>query len=294
MSLRPAAVPALLAIAGSDPSGGAGIQADLKTCQSLGVYGAAAITCLTAQDTRGVRAVLPVPVPFFREQVGLVLADLAVSHIKIGMVGTAELACALGEILDAFPGTVVLDPVLAASDGHPLFEAARAEVLMAEVGGRADLLTPNLPELAALAGLPPEASPLAMAEKLLDRLPRLAGIVIKGGHATSNEIQDLLVLRQPTGPARVETARHPRLASPNTHGTGCTLATALTALHLTGGDWAAAFRQAVAYVADLIALGRGLAFGHGRGPLPHHLWTGPGRTAACPTRVRPGRSPAAG
>ena len=144
---------AILTIAGSDPSGGAGIQADLKTFTAAGVYGAAAITSLTAQNTKGVRAVQPVAPEFVKQQVKLVLEDLPVSHIKTGMIGTAAIARILGEILHDFPGEVICDPVLSASDGAPLLEGSGLDDFKRHLLGNATVITPNLPELSKLSGM---------------------------------------------------------------------------------------------------------------------------------------------
>jgi len=257
----------VLSIAGSDPSGGAGIQADLKTFTALGVYGAAAITCLTVQNTGGVRAFSAVDPILVRRQIEAVLSDLPVSHVKIGMIGGAAAAKAVAEALADFSGEVVYDPVLAAGDGHALLPAADLAVLKTTVMNRATVLTPNLPELEILSGQPEAAASLFTA------CPRLRALVITGGHRREEEaeIVDLLLLKEGDGLTSHE-QRHPRLAGGNFHGTGCTFAAALTACHLKYGSWPEAFRQAVAFTEAAIRAGAELKLGRGpHHPLAHHL-----------------------
>ncbi|HSR35854.1 MAG TPA: hydroxymethylpyrimidine/phosphomethylpyrimidine kinase, partial [Desulfurivibrionaceae bacterium] len=171
--------PVILSIAGSDPSGGAGIQADLKTCATLGVYGAAAITCLTVQNTTGVRSFTLLAPELVREQIRAVLDDLPVSHVKIGMVGSAAIATVIAEALADFHGEVVYDPVLRAGAGQSLLEG-EARAALSQLLARATALTPNLPELVALSG-----SPCATAQEitvavvaLFQAHPRLAAVVV--------------------------------------------------------------------------------------------------------------------
>lgn len=264
----------VLTIAGSDPSGGAGVQADLKTFACIGVYGCAAITCLTAQNTLGVRSFVPVDPEFLREQVELVLEDLTVTHIKIGMVGTAAVARELGAILAGFSGEVIYDPVMVAKGGSSLAQAEAQAAIEAEVVSRATILTPNAHELLALAGQD-QGDPIAMAQSLLRRFSHLRGVVVKGGHLaeTSAAVTDTLVLRSPGQEGfGVFEAQHPRIASRNTHGTGCTFASAFTAFHLLFRDDQTAFRKAVDFVAFLVTASAFHGLGHGHGPLLHHLW----------------------
>lgn len=270
---------ALLSIAGSDPSGGAGIQADLKTCTALGVYGAAAITCLTVQNTLGVRYFQPLEPQLVYDQIRTVLEDLPVSHVKIGMVGTAGVAGAVAAALQGFTGEVIYDPVLLAGDGHQLFAAGDLPGLADSLLARVTVLTPNLPELATLCQVTPAAADpadeelLNRADILLDRFPNLRAVVITGGHRGQEEpmIRDLLVQRQAVGKGRVVESCHPRLASSNLHGTGCTFASALAAWHLRCHDYPEAFRRASAFTLAAIRAGAGLTMGGGNGPLGHHL-----------------------
>ncbi|MEW6594064.1 MAG: bifunctional hydroxymethylpyrimidine kinase/phosphomethylpyrimidine kinase [Thermodesulfobacteriota bacterium] len=265
--------PVIFAIAGSDPSGGAGIQADLKTFASLGVYGAAAITCLTVQNTQGVRSFTPLARELVREQIRTVLDDLPVRHIKIGMVGSAEIAAAIAETLADFTGEVIYDPVLRAGAGQSLLEG-EARSALTHLLDRATVLTPNLPELAALSGPPcaTAAEISAAVATLFHRHPRLAAMVVTGGHRdeAGREIIDLLCQRNADGTFTTTEHRHPRLASRNLHGTGCTFASAFAAWHALTGAYETAFHKASAFVAALIAQSASTTIGRGAGPLLHH------------------------
>jgi hydroxymethylpyrimidine kinase/phosphomethylpyrimidine kinase len=266
---------AILTIAGSDPSGGAGIQADLKTYASLGVYGCAAISCLTVQNSRGVFAVQAVAPELVTAQISQVLADLPVSHIKTGMIGTGAVARAIGACLAAFPGTVVCDPVLKASDGRHLLAAADLEIFGEEIMARATVLTPNYQEFQILTGLASDnaAAIAAAAAQLFARYPRLAALVVKGGHRREERstVIDSLFYRDGREIGTCDTERA-RIKTRNTHGTGCTYASALAAYHLRTGDWPRAFQLAGDYVAELLGLSASREMGHGIGPLWHHLF----------------------
>ncbi|MEJ2031821.1 MAG: bifunctional hydroxymethylpyrimidine kinase/phosphomethylpyrimidine kinase [Deltaproteobacteria bacterium] len=265
----------VLSIAGSDPSGGAGIQADLKTLAVLGVYGAAAVTCLTVQNTREVAAVTPVAPDLVREQIELVLADLPVTHIKIGMIGTAPIAEAVGEALTGFAGEVIYDPVLRASAGADLIEPEALAAVRAGVIGRSTVITPNLAELAALTGHigtgPEELQ--AAGRQLLSDFPGLRAVVIKGGHGPlqSGQVTDYLLHRPAAGapPVSLEASR-PWVETANSHGTGCTFASAYAAFHLLTGSDELAFTRAAAFVHRLLVASAGLRLGGGAGPLLHH------------------------
>lgn len=266
--------PVIFSIAGSDPSGGAGIQADLKTFALLGVYGAAAVTCLTVQNTLGVRSFTPVAPALVQEQVRAVLDDLPVSHVKIGMVGSAAIAAAIAEALHDFAGEVIYDPVLRAGSGHSLLEGD-ARTALTQLLDRVTVLTPNLPELAALSGIPcTTAAEIASAiSALFQRHPRLAAVVVTGGHRNEagSEIIDLLCQRHADGTLTTIEHRHPRLISRNLHGTGCTFASALAACHALSGSYEQAFTEASTFVATLIEQSVAVTLGHGAGPLHHHL-----------------------
>ncbi|MFA7384148.1 MAG: bifunctional hydroxymethylpyrimidine kinase/phosphomethylpyrimidine kinase [Desulfurivibrionaceae bacterium] len=268
---------AILSIAGSDPSGGAGVQADLKTFTAIGVYGGAAITCLTAQNSLGVASCLPVAPEFVKKQIQMALADLPVSHIKTGMLGTDEIAGAMAEALDDFSGEIICDPVLTASDGHELFRNTGSNPGLQALLQSATVLTPNLPELATLTdrSLETVQAALAAATALLASSPKLRAIVLTGGHINkqAGEVEDFLILRQESG-REILTAKHARLTTRNTHGTGCTFASAFTAYHLLNGNYQTAFFKAVAFMDTVLRQSAGLALGKGKGPLAHHLFRG--------------------
>ncbi len=262
-------VPIALTIAGSDSSGGAGIEADLKTFSALGVYGACAVTALTAQNTKGVFAIHDVPADVIAAQIDAVFADLDVGAVKIGMLGTASAIDAVAAALDRYrPGNVVLDPVMIASSGERLLHEDALGALRGLIR-RARVITPNLPEAAALLDAPParnEAEMRGQAEKLLAR--GAGAVLITGGHASGPESVDLLV--EAGGCLRLAA---PRVATKNTHGTGCTLASALAAGLAKGLALDEAALQAKTYVSAALAAADRLAIGAGRGPLHHfHAW----------------------
>lgn len=268
---------AALSIAGSDPSGGAGIQADLKTFTVLNVYGGAVITCLTAQNSLGVSSFRAVEPSFVKEQIRLVLADLPITHIKTGMIGTGALAAAVGEALQDFQGVIICDPVLRASDGKDLLEPPALAAFQQKIVGRAAFVTPNVFELEQLTGSPcgngKEA--LQAAQSLLDTFPKLSGVILTGGHLgeTEKTVTDFFIARQGSGGGRqIIPARHERWQTKNTHGTGCTFSSAFTAYHLRTGDGEKAFSMAVAFMDQVIQKSAALCLGKGTGPLAHHLF----------------------
>ena len=275
-------VKAILSIAGSDPSGGAGIQADLKTFATLGVYGAAAITCLTVQNTTGVFATHPVAPEIVKDQAVKVLADLEVSHIKLGMLGNDEIVRAVGEVLADFRGEVICDPILRASSGQSLLEEAALAAFKREIIARSTVLTPNFREFQTLAGLTGDSEEeiRAAISRMFADYPRLTAIVLKGGHLCEERplVVDTLFLRKTTGFTSSESRRE-RLQTPNTHGTGCTFAAALAAGQQKTGNWEAAFHLTCAYLDQLLRLSASYQIGHGTGPLLHHLYQVPSVTA---------------
>jgi hydroxymethylpyrimidine/phosphomethylpyrimidine kinase len=270
---------AVLTVAGSDPSGGAGIQADLKTFAVIGVYGAAAITCLTAQNTMGVASVLPVDPVMVRRQIDLVLADLPITHIKIGMVGTAAIAAAIGAALAGFAGEVVHDPVLRATAGPPLLEPTALAEVREQVIGRATVLIPNLPELQTLTGhtCTSREDILTAGRQLFADFANLRAVIVKGGHARSRQglITDYLLLPGAGPDPDCYPADHPWLETTNSHGTGCTFASAFTAFHLLTGSYEQAFARTTAFLAELLTISAGSRLGQGNGPLLHHCWRRP-------------------
>jgi hydroxymethylpyrimidine/phosphomethylpyrimidine kinase len=255
-------------IAGSDSSGGAGIQADLKTFAALGVYGACVITALTAQNTQGVSAIHDVPPDFIAAQIDSVFSDLDVGAVKIGMMSQAAAVQAVAKGLARQRArNIVLDPVMAAASGAPLLAPAAMDALRIELIPRALIVTPNLPEAAALTGASlarNEAEMEAQAREILALGAR--NVLIKGGHGEGNDSVDLLI-----GQGDVVRLSAKRIATKNTHGTGCTLSSAIAAGLAKGRDLVAATHDAKVYVTAAIAGADRLHVGHGHGPL-HHFY----------------------
>ncbi len=262
----------VLSIAGSDPSGGAGIQADLKAFSALGAYGMAVITALTAQNTQGVRSFQTVDPAFVAEQIEAIFADVRVDAVKIGMVATAEIAAAIADRLRHHNvRNLVLDPVMVAKSGHHLLRGDAVAALRDTLVPMARVITPNLPEAGVLLGGPVPAT-LADMRVAVRQLHRLGPewVLLKGGHLTGPDSTDLLF----DGATVTELAGR-RLDTRNTHGTGCTLSSAIAAL-LPRYDMAEAVRTAKTYLTDAIAASERLAVGSGHGPVHHFhaLWKG--------------------
>jgi hydroxymethylpyrimidine/phosphomethylpyrimidine kinase len=257
-----------LTIAGSDPSGGAGIQADLKTFAALGAYGASVITALTAQNTRGVAAIYDVPAGFISAQIDTIFSDLAVDAVKIGMLfrpATVE-AAADGLARHRAPN-IVLDPVTIASSGDSLLSGGVIEVLRSKLIPRVLMVTPNLPEAAALIGADlarNEAEMEMQAREILALGARY--VLMKGGHGEGDDSVDLLV-----GQGEVVRMAAKRIGTKNTHGTGCTLSSAIAAGLAKGRDVVAATQAAKAYVTAAIVHADEIKVGQGPGPL-HHFY----------------------
>src|SRR5215467_8383086 len=260
-----------ITLAGSDSSGGAGIQADLKTFSALGVYGASVITALTAQNTQGVAAIHDVPADFVTAQIDAVFSDLDVNAVKIGMLSRTETIEAVAKGLDRHsPRNVVLDPVMVATSGDRLLAPDAIEAVRTLLVPRALVITPNLPEAAALLGRAPARSEREMEEQARAVLGFGAqSVLIKGGHGNGPERIDLLVdATSVTGLADM------RIATRNTHGSGCTLSSAIAAGLAAGLDLRTAVKNAKNYVTAAIASADALRIGHGHGPLHHfhELW----------------------
>jgi hydroxymethylpyrimidine/phosphomethylpyrimidine kinase len=257
-------------IAGSDSGGGAGIQADLKTFSALGVYGASVITALTAQNTLGVRAIHDVPAEFITAQIDAVFSDLAVDAVKIGMLSRAATIEAVAAGIDRHRmRNVVLDPVMVAASGDRLLQQDAVDGLRRRLIPRAAIITPNLPEAAALLDVPPardEVEMRAQAQQL--RKLGAAAVLIKGGHGEGPESVDLLC--DESGIVRLAA---PRVDTRNTHGTGCTLSSAIAAELAKGRALAEAVRAAKTYITAAIGAADRLKIGEGRGPVHHfHQW----------------------
>jgi hydroxymethylpyrimidine/phosphomethylpyrimidine kinase len=258
-------------IAGSDSGGGAGIQADLKTFSALGVYGASVIAALTAQNTKGVTGIHDVPPDFVTAQIDAVFSDLAVNAVKIGMLSNPETIGAVAAGLKKYQqDRIVLDPVMVAASGDRLLVPEAIETLRKDLIPQARVITPNLPEAAALLEGPvarTETDMREQGEKLLALGAR--AVLIKGGHADGAESVDFLI--EPQAVVRLASER---IATQNTHGTGCTLSSAIAAGLAKGLDLAEAVRQAKAYVTAAITASDRLKIGHGHGPVHHFhaLW----------------------
>lgn len=259
-------IPIALTIAGSDSSGGAGIQADLKTFAALGVYGACVITALTAQNTRGVSGIHPVPDAFVTAQLEAVFGDLDVKAVKIGMVMGLATIEAIAAALARWPSApVVLDPVMVATSGDRLLAADAVAGLRTKLIPRATLITPNLPEAAALLDEPVASGEAAIASQGRRLLAMgCPAVLIKGGHGQGSESIDYLF----TG-SGVLALPAPRIVTDNTHGTGCSLSSAIAAGLARGEALETAVRDAKAWVNAAIAAADRLDVGHGRGPIHH-------------------------
>jgi hydroxymethylpyrimidine/phosphomethylpyrimidine kinase len=258
--------PTAVTIAGSDSSGGAGLQGDLKTFSALGVYGASVVTALTAQSTTGVTAIHDVPADFIAAQIDAVFSDLRVDAVKIGMVSRSGTIRAIADGLDRFGQTkVVLDPVMVASSGDRLLAPEAIDALTRLLIPRALVVTPNLPEAAALVGGPQartEDDMQAQAGRLLALGAK--AVVIKGGHGEGPNSVDLLVDRNCVVALRLE-----RIASRNSHGTGCAFSAAVAAGLAKGMGLEDAVRAAKRYVHAAIAAADRLGIGSGNGPVQH-------------------------
>jgi hydroxymethylpyrimidine/phosphomethylpyrimidine kinase len=264
-------IPIALAIAGSDPSGGAGIQADLKTFSALGAYGAAVLTALTAQNTRGVTGIHNVPPEFVALQIDTVFADLLVDAVKVGMISTADIARVVATSLRrAGARNVVLDPVMIAKSGHALLDPSAVSALREELVPLATVITPNLPEAGVLLDdeMPTSLAEMRDAVRALHRLGP-AYVYLKGGHLAGDDSPDLLY----DGKTTVELSAR-RVHTANTHGTGCTLSSAIAALLPQRPDTRRAVEDAKAYLTAAIAASDQLHVGSGHGPVHHFhgLW----------------------
>lgn len=259
-----------LTIAGTDPSGGAGIQADLKTFSALGVYGTTVMTALVAQNTCGVNSVHSVPPEFVAAQLDAVLTDVRIDSAKIGMLSDGGVIRTVAEKLRQYPVPyVVLDTVMLAKSGDPLLSASAVATLRTRLLPQVSLITPNLPEAAALLDAPHAQSEKEMLEQGRALLAMGCGAVLmKGGHLDNAESPDWLFTRD--GEQRFTA---PRVQTKNTHGTGCTLSAALAALRPRYRDWGETVAEAKGWLSAALAQADSLEVGHGIGPVHHfHAW----------------------
>ncbi|WP_435202793.1 bifunctional hydroxymethylpyrimidine kinase/phosphomethylpyrimidine kinase [Janibacter sp. GS2] len=261
--------PVALSIAGSDPSGGAGIQADLKTFSALGAYGTCVLTALTAQSTTGVTHVHEVPVETVRAQLDTLVEDVRIDAVKVGMLSSTALVVAVRERLTSGPlatTPLVLDPVMVSTSGSRLLDDD-AVAAMRELLPRADVITPNVPEAAVLLGEEPVGSLSGLtgqAHRLVEAGARR--VLLKGGHLDGPESVDLWLDPDAGGPVEV---RAPRIATTATHGTGCTLSSALAALRPRHQEWLPTVRAAKSWLTEALRHGEVLDIGAGAGPVHH-------------------------
>ncbi|MFN8423573.1 MAG: bifunctional hydroxymethylpyrimidine kinase/phosphomethylpyrimidine kinase [Anaerolineae bacterium] len=267
----PVRLPIALTIAGSDSGGGAGIQADLKTFQALGVYGASAITALTAQNTLGVQGVLAIPPDFVAAQIDSVLDDIGADAVKIGMLASGAIVEAVADRLVAHGvATLVVDPVMIAKGGDALLAPEAQAALIARLLPLATVVTPNLHEASALLGRPVRTFDDMVAAATAIHALGPAAVLVKGGHtvtADGDPSEDSIDVLYDGRDHR--TFRAARIDTPNTHGTGCTYAAAIAAELAKGQPLAAAVAAAKAYITEAIRYGADARIGGGHGPVDH-------------------------
>ena len=260
--------PIVLSIAGSDSSGGAGIQADLKTFSSLGVYGSTAITAITAQNTQGVHSQLAIPPQMVYDQIVAVIEDLHPSFIKIGMLSNAEIVRIVAEALSQYSIPIILDPVIVSTSGHRLLSIEAQEILKEKLLPLSTLITPNIPEMQALTSM--SLSTLADKTFAAQHLMNYGAkaILLKGGHEEGNSKTDILFTQSANGiESSLFTAT--TISTPNIHGTGCTLSSAVTAFLARGLCLNDAITEAKNYITNAITSGADIKIGHGSGPVNH-------------------------
>ena len=258
----------VLTIAGSDSCGGAGLQADIKSISSLGLYAASAITAVTAQNTMGVRAIEAVSPAMLSAQIEAVLEDFDVKAIKIGMIYNSENVTAIRESLQkcGYQGPIVLDPVLVATSGDSLSDETLVKAMQTELFPIATLVTPNMPETEVLSGMKVgNMDDMRTAAGKIIRNYGVKNVLVKGGHSSGNQMTDLLL----SADGREQLYSAPKIDSRNTHGTGCTLSSAIASFLALGLELPEAVQQAKTYVHNAIAAARELNTGHGHGSLNH-------------------------
>lgn len=257
-----------LSIAGSDSSGGAGVQADLKTFSALGVYGATAITAITAQNTEGVYSQMALPAEMVQSQIIAVMEDIAPRVVKIGMLANVEVATAVADTLARYSIPIVLDPVMVSSSGHRLLSVEAQEVLKRRLLPMACLVTPNIPEMEALTSMPLSTAEQkrAAAHYLIDLGAR--AVLLKGGHEQGDAKTDILYRSTAEGISESYFS-HRTISTRNIHGTGCTLSSAIAAYVARGLSLEEAVGAAKEYIGAAIAAGADIAIGRGFGPVNH-------------------------
>ncbi len=260
--------PTVLSIAGSDSGGGAGIQADLKTFSSLGVYGATAITAITAQNTQGVHSQFALPPQMVYDQIIAVMEDIHPSVIKIGMLSNLQVATAVADALERYSIPIILDPVMVSSSGHRLLSVEAQEVLKERLLPMAQLVTPNIPEMEALSDMPLSTiSDKYNAAKHLLSLG-VQSVLLKGGHEEGEVKVDILYQKSPQGIVTCSFSSD-TLNTRNIHGTGCTLSSAIAAYMARGLALKEAVSSAKIYITEAIKAGADVSVGKGYGPVNH-------------------------
>lgn len=260
--------PVVLSIAGSDSSGGAGIQADIKTFAALGVYGATAITAITAQNTLGVHAQHAIPPQMVHDQIVATMDDLAPSVVKIGMLANVAIVDSVAEALSSYSTPIILDPVIVSTSGHRLLSAEAEKSIIRRLLPMTELLTPNIPEMEALADMP--IATLDEKMRAAEQLFRYGAkaILLKGGHEQGDAKCDILFTQTAAG-IQSTTFTSETIDTRNTHGTGCTLSSAIAAYVARGCNIAEAIFNAKEFVTEAIRHGADIRIGHGFGPVNH-------------------------
>ena len=258
----------VLTIAGSDSSGGAGIQADIKTFAALGVYGATAITAITAQNTLGVHSLFSIAPHMVYDQIIAVMDDLSPSVIKIGMLSNAEIVVAVAEALSQYSIPIILDPVIVSTSGHRLLSAEAEKILKQRLLPMSTLITPNNPEMETLSNM--SVSTFEEKRRAAEHLFSygVRSILLKGGHEVGSTKSDILFANTPMG-MQSTIFTSDTISTRNTHGTGCTLSSAIAAYMARGCDLREAIVHAKEYITEAIRSGADIAIGHGFGPVNH-------------------------
>ena len=260
--------PIVLSIAGSDSSGGAGIQADLKTFSALGVYGATAITAITAQNTQGVKSQFALSPQMVYEQIIAVIDDLCPTVVKIGMLSNVDIVHAVADALSKYSLSIILDPVMVSSSGHRLLSIEGQDAMKERILPMSTLITPNIPEMEALTGivLSSDESKEKAAQHLINCGAK--SILLKGGHE-KGEIKTDILYSIYNEEMQIDRFSSDTIFTKNIHGTGCTLSSAIAALMAKGYDLSNAIAEAKRYVAEAIRAGADINIGHGFGPINH-------------------------
>ena len=260
--------PIVLTIAGSDSSGGAGIQADLKTFSALGVYGASAITAITAQNTQGVHSQCALNPQMVYDQIIAVVDDLNPSFVKIGMLSNVDIVLAVVEALSKYSLPVVLDPVMVSSSGHRLLSVEAQEIVKKKLLPMSMLVTPNIPEMKALTNMPLSTNEEKEKAALYLMNYGAKAILLKGGHEESDVKADILFSNTANG-IKTSIFTSETIVTSNIHGTGCTLSSAITAFMARGFCLEEAVTEAKKYITKAIRYGSDITIGHGFGPVNH-------------------------